>query len=152
MPSSNSNSTKNFMNSRIFAIIGLMVLVAHHSFGQGDPNKSLQEQKLAKYKNMKNGGVLLIVVGGILVVAGGAIELSQFDDSMSTMFTGEPEKEYNNVGAVLGCTGAVMVGAGIPLTIVGTKKYRAYKRNPDVVSLGINTHPQSAGLRLTYRF
>jgi hypothetical protein len=140
------------MKFRIITIISLVVLMAHHSFAQGDPNKTLHEQKLAKYKNMKNGGILLIVVGGILVIAGGAVELSQFEDSMSTMFTAEPEKEYKNTGAVLFCSGMVMAGAGIPLTIVGTKKYRYYKRNPDVISLGIKAHPQATGLSLTYRF
>jgi len=140
------------MYSRIIITICLSLLIISRSMAQGDPNKSLQQQKLEKYKNMKGGGILLMVVGGILVVAGAAVELHQFEESMSTMFTAEPEKEYKNTGTVLFYSGLVLEGAGIPLTIVGHRKYKYYKRNPDVVSLGIKAHPQSTGLSLTYRF
>lgn len=77
---------------------------------------------------------------------GGVVEMSQQLD-----FSYE-EKKHNNIGTVLFSSGAVMVGAGIPLTIVGHQKYKYYKSNADVISLGIKAHPQSTGLSLTYRF
>lgn len=140
------------MYSRIIITICLSLLIIGRSIAQGDPNEALRQQKLTKYKNMKSGGILLMVVGGILVVAGAAVELHQLEESMSTMFTAEPEKEYKNTGIVLFYSGLVLEGAGIPLTIVGHRKYKYYKRNPDVISLGIKAHPQSTGLSLTYRF
>ncbi|HMG92691.1 MAG TPA: hypothetical protein VK589_21685 [Chryseolinea sp.] len=140
------------MYYKITITIALLLLTISRSVAQDDPNKALQQQKLLKYKNMKSGGVALIVLGGILVVAGGIIEVSQFEESMSTMWSSEPEKEYNNTGTVLFCSGLVVAGAGIPLTIIGHRKYKFYKQNADVISLGIKAHPQSTGISLTYRF
>lgn len=146
------------MNSRTIVIIGLSLLSTNMSFGQKksngqrDPNETIEEYNLRKYKNMKEGGVALIVLGGILVVTGGIIEATQFSKSMDNMFSTEPEKEYNNIGTVLFCSGAVMVGGGIPLTIVGHRKYKQYKNKPDVVSLGIKSNAGSTGLSLSYRF
>ena len=140
------------MYSRIIITICLSMLIIGRSIAQGDPNESLRQQKLTKYKNMKNGGLALIVVGGILVIVGGVIEVHQAEESFTNMFSSEPEKEYSNIGSVLFCSGMVMAGAGLPLTIVGHRKYKYYKSNPDVISLGIKAHPQSTGLCLTYRF
>jgi hypothetical protein len=128
------------------------MLIIGRSIAQGDPNESHRQQKLTKYKNMKEGGLALIVVGGILIIAGAAIEVHHAEQEMSKMFTAEPYEESNNIGTVLFCSGLVMEGAGIPLTIVGHRKYKYYKSNPDVISLGIKAHPQSTGLSLTYRF
>jgi hypothetical protein len=140
------------MYYRIIITICLSLLIIGRSIAQGDPNESLRQQKLTKYKNMKQGGLALIVVGGILIIAGSAIEVNQADKELDAFFNGEPEPEHNNIGTVLFCSGLVMEGAGIPLTIVGHRKYKHYKTNPDVISLGIKAHPQSTGLRLTYRF
>jgi uncharacterized membrane protein len=134
------------MCRRLIITVCLSLLIISRSLAQGDPNESLRQQKLIKYKNMKEGGMALCVIGGILAVVGGAIEMSQqFDFSYE-------EKKHNNIGTVLFCSGVVMVGAGIPLTVVGHRKYKYYKRNPDVISLGIKAHPQSTGFSLTYRF
>ena len=139
------------MYSRIIITICLSLLIIGRSMAQTNPNETLQQQKLTKYKNMKSGGILLMVVGGILVVAGAAVEVNQADKDWDAFWTGEPEPEHKNTGTVLFCSGLVMAGAGLPLTIVGHRKYKYYKRNPDVISLGIKAHPQSAGLSLTYR-
>jgi hypothetical protein len=140
------------MYHRIIITICLSLLIIGRSIAQGDPNQTLQQQKLTKYKNMKQGGLALIVIGGILVVTGTAIEVHRAGESWNSMWTGEPEPEDNNISTVLFYSGTVLAGAGIPLAIVGSNKYKYYKRNSDVISLGIKTHPQSTGLRLTYRF
>jgi hypothetical protein len=141
----------NLMRSRIIILIGLAVLTLARSYAQVDPNQSVREHKMARYNNMKHGGVAMIVVGSILVFVGGAIETKRFQESMNIWST-EPPKEDNNVGTVLFCSGMVVAGGGIPLAIIGARKYKYYKNNPDALSLGISTHPESAGLRLTYRF
>ena len=140
------------MFSRIIITICLSLLIIGRSFAQVDPNETLRQQELTKYKNMKQGGLALIVVGGILVIAGSAMEVNQADKEWDAFWSGEPAPEHNNIGTVLFCSGLVMEAAGIPLMIVGHRKYKYYKRNPDVISLGIKAHPQSTGLRLTYRF
>ena len=140
------------MYRRLIITVCLSLLIISRSIAQGDPNESLHQQKLMKYKNMKSGGILLMVVGGILVVAGAAVEVNQADKEWDAFWSGEPEPESKNTGTVLFCSGLVMAGAGLPLTIVGHRKHKYYKRNPDVISLGIKAHPQSTGLSLTYRF
>lgn len=59
------------MYYRIIITVGLSLLIIGRSIAQGDPNESFRQQKLIKYKNMKEGGIALCVIGGILVVVGG---------------------------------------------------------------------------------
>jgi hypothetical protein len=141
------------MYYKITIAIALFVLTINQSVAQSDPNKTLQQQKMMKYKKMKNAGVILIVVGGILAVTGGIVEASQIDESStSVIWSSAPAPEHNNTGTVLFCSGLVVAGVGIPLTIAGNRKYKYYKQNPDVISLGVKAQPHATGLSLTFRF
>src|SRR5262245_53594319 len=137
------------MKARIAMIICLSLIILKPTFAQQtDPNVSI-DKTLKKYRNMKRGGIALIVTGGILLVVGGAIEVNQVGNSVDPTSPefGEP---YDATGSVLMFTGAAMVGGGIPLAVIGNKKYKKYQ-NPAVVSLGIKSTQRSTGLGLTFK-
>lgn len=141
------------MNVRIAVTFCILLFACKPSFAQqADPNVSLNKT-LKKYKNMKAEGITLIVVGGALMITGGIIEANQIGESIDPFGQGGQEQdEYNPAGSILIAAGAVMVGGGIPLAIIGSKKYKKYRDNPEVISLGIKSTHRSTGLSLTYRF
>ena len=139
------------MRIRIAVIIFMSFLIWKPSFAQkADPNITI-DKNLKKYKNMKHGGLVLIITGGVLMVTGGIIEANQIGESVDP-FSSSHDEEYNPTGSILFVAGVAMAGGGIPLLIIGNKKYKKYKNNPDVISLGIKSTRRSTGLSLTYRF
>ena len=139
------------MNLKVVVTVMIALLITRTTFSQGDPNESLNINKLKKYETMKDGGILLIIVGGIFIVAGTTIELAQAGRTVVTVGMAEPEKDAVNKGAILFCTGLVIEGVGIPLAVTGRRRAKKYKDNPEVISLGIKSTPHSAGLSLRYR-
>ena len=129
-----------------------LALLANQSLAQNNPNESIDKQ-LRKYQNMKKAGTALIIVGGALALTGIIIEGSYYIKSINDYEIPNESEEYSHTGAVLFGTGAVILGGGIPLRIIGARKYeKLYRSTPDVVSLKINSTPSSTGLSLTYRF
>jgi hypothetical protein len=55
-------------------------------------------------------------------------------------------------GQLLFLAGAGFLGAGIPLSIIGSKKSKQYQRKFDALSLHLNLNPQQQGLALSYKF
>ena len=140
------------MKSKLLIAFALSIGLMNSSLGQVDPNIKLKKD-LQKYKDMKDGGMAMIVVGSVLMLTGGIFEASQWNDSFDSWAAGEPEKEYSNAGVVMVCLGGGLLGAGIPLTISGRKKYRELRNShPEIISLGIKKNPTSTGVGLTVRF
>ena len=140
---------------KYFVVIAFLFAVASQSFAQLSPEKALYIQKADKYRRMKGGGVALTVVGGILAIVGiGTLANSSYETyyngntgQTTTTTHGNPE-----AGAVAFLLGAAGLGAGIPLTIVGTHNQRKYERRIENLSVKLNLNPQRTGLRLIYRF
>jgi hypothetical protein len=136
---------------RIVTIMSISLILMAPSFAQQNLNEKL-DHDVQKYKDMKDGGTVMVVVGGVLMALGGIMELQEMDESWDDWASGQPEEKNSNAGVGIFCGGAVLVGGGIPLMVIGTRKYRHHKNNPGAVSLGITSRPESTGLRLTYRF
>jgi hypothetical protein len=99
-----------------------------------------------KAQKMKTGGAVLVVLGSILVISGGVTIANNFD------LWSDENDDKAKTGAILFAFGAASLGAGIPLTIVGSHKQRKYRNQLDAISVRANFSPQHRGVGLTYRF
>jgi hypothetical protein len=138
-------------------LIVIVVAFAGRLFAQGSPAQPVSDRDIylkayEKYKRMHNGGVVMIVVGGIAAFAG-VVMIS------SANYTTDPYTGQRTTTDPAATAGALMVigstgflGAGIPLTIVGGHQMKKYKRKLDGVTLKLNLKPQQTGLTLAYKF
>jgi hypothetical protein len=108
--------------------------------------------KVDKYKRMKTGGIIMIVAGCVSTVVG----ISQLSSATSTTYTvtngvsqGDPKAA---TGTLLTTAGLGLLGGGITLAVIGSKKSNYYQRKLDAIALHINVNPQQQGLVLSYKF
>ena len=95
---------------------------------------------------MKNGGATLTIFGGVCAVVGLGTMLNSLD-----VFAVTYSDSYQT-GEFLFVVGAVSLGPGIPLWIVGTRNYRYYSGNVESSSPRFGVYAQNKGLTLRYRF
>jgi uncharacterized membrane protein len=129
-----------------------LVFFSFTAMAQVNNEKASYQLKIDKYKRMKTGGVIMIVAGCVSTVVG----ISQLSSATSTTYTvtngvsqGDPKAA---TGTLFTMAGLGLLGGGIPLTIIGSKKSKYYQRKLDAIALHININPQQQGLALSYKF
>lgn len=129
--------------------IVLLVLLPVLSHAQYDLDKAFYYHKVEKYKKMRNAGILLTVGGTILAVIGidkmshTVTSYSYYGSSQSTSST-EGETEY--------AIGAIAIGAGVPLWIVGGHAKKKYQRKLEGITVRLNRWQGATGMKVTYTF
>jgi lysylphosphatidylglycerol synthetase-like protein (DUF2156 family) len=134
----------------------LLILFSIGSFAQLNDQKVSYQLKIDKYKRMKSTGIVMVVAGSIATVVG-ISNISNAEYTTSTNpYTGATQRTTNDPAAVTGALlvlgGAGLLGGGIPLTIIGSKKSQQYQRRLDALSIHLNLNLQQQGLALSYKF
>jgi hypothetical protein len=102
--------------------------------------------KVEKYRKMRGAGAALTVVGSILSIAGTVTALNNMD-----LFDESNDSAYV-AGTACALAGYGMLGAGIPLWIVGGVQHKKYSTKLQELSVKINSAGPAPGLTLRYRF
>lgn len=82
---------------------------------QENPSPEQLQSKCKTFTGMKKGGLAMLISGGILFGTGSIFKL--VNSGTSTLY---------NAGSVMVPVGALLIGGGIPLMIVGSKKSKEY--------------------------
>lgn len=137
------------------ATVMLILSWSLQASAQADPDfaqKALYSSKYYKYKNMKTVGMVLTGTGLVLGIVG----ISKMSNAPQTYnpSTGQtvatgPDAE---TGAWMFLLSVPMVGAGVPLAIVGSVKSKKYNALLEKTLINGRVTPQGAGLSLTYKF
>jgi hypothetical protein len=126
------------------------------SVAQINSEKARYLIKVDKYTRMKSTGIVMIVAGTVATVVGISNMSSAKYTTSTNPYTGAPQRTTSDPSAVTGALlflgGTGLLGAGIPLTIIGSKKSKQYQRKVDALSLHINVNPQQQGVALSYKF
>jgi hypothetical protein len=111
-------------------------------------------QKLEKYSRMKKTGQTFVVLGSVLSVAGFVIMANSTTTTTYSGYGSPQTTTSGNPGAGIAAylAGSALVGAGVPLWIVGGVQKGKYERKLDALSVGATVSPQGAGLTLRFRF
>jgi hypothetical protein len=119
---------------------------------QVNSQKVTYQLKIDKYKRMKTTGIVMIIAGSISTVVG----ISQLSSATTTYYSstngvsqGDPKAA---TGTLLTMAGLGLLGGGIPLTIIGSKKSKLYQRKFDELALHLNINPLQQGLALSFKF
>ncbi len=132
----------------------ILVLFSISAAGQQADQKVSYQLKVDKYKRMKTGGIVMIVAGAVSTVVG----ISQLSSATSTYYSnvnGVPQGDPKAAtGTLFTMAGLGLLGGGIALTIIGSKKSKLYQRKLDGVALhlNLNLNPQQQGLALSFKF
>ena len=129
-----------------FAFLFMLVFLA----GQAQQDIE-QYMKYSKGERMRKSGIGLTIGGGVLTVIGISL-LSSANITSTTNQYGQQQYSSNDPNAQSGALcllgGIGMLGAGIPLWIVGAHKAKKYK--PTGLSLNLNTAPRGLGVSLRF--
>jgi hypothetical protein len=134
----------------LFALI--LLAFSFKTFAQDNNDKLFVQQQLAKYKRIKTTGTVLTIAGGVLAIVGIANLSSaeyHYDPYTGQRTTTDPKATS---GALMFLGGTGLLGAGIPLTIVGSVKSKKLQRKLDGLTFNFKMTPQQRGLTLAYRF
>ncbi len=133
----------------------LLMVISLRSFAQINPEKMAYPLKIEKYNRMKTAGLIMIVAGGAMTALG-VSKMIKDPYTSSTYSNGSQSTTTINQNGVEGqllfLGGAGLLGAGIPLFIIGSKKSKQYQRKFDALSLHLNLNPQQQALALSYKF
>jgi hypothetical protein len=139
-------------------ILFVFVLVAFSftSIAQLNSEKVSYQLKIDKYKRMKSTGIVMIVAGTVATIVGVSNISSAKYTTSTNPYTGASQRTTNDPSAVTGALlvlgGAGLLGAGIPLTIIGSKKSKQYQRKLDALAIHLNINYQQQGVALSYKF
>lgn len=125
-------------------------LTALNTFAQIDSDKMLYLQKSEKYKRMRNTGITLAVGGTVMMVAGIVTIVNNADPYNQSV--GQNNTDDIGRGALMYLGGAIAIGVGTPLWIVGGISHARYNRKLQSVSSRLTIYPRNRGIGLTYRF
>jgi hypothetical protein len=133
-------------------VSSLLILFSFSSVAQVNSQKVTYQLKIDKYKRMKSTGIVMIVAGTVATVVG----ISNISSANYTTnpYTGQRTTSDPSAitGALLTLGGIGLVGGGIPLTIIGSKKSKQYQRKFDELALHLNLNPLQQGLALSFKF
>lgn len=138
---------------KIVIVILLVGLGSSQLLAQQD--RSFYEAKLARYTKMKKTGTILTAAGVGLTLAGivmmSTAEYETIDDGFggSTRVSSDPQAI---IGAISLLGGMGMMGPGIPLAIIGSKKTKQYSEKLNTISIDMKASPQRAAIGLTFKF
>jgi len=136
------------MTRKLIILFTMVGLLTGHVYAQQKtevPVKIDYLKKVETYRKMRNGGIVLTLVGSVLAVAG-TVKMSNLKSEGKY-----PDETTFTNGSVCIITGYMCLGAGLPLWIVGGISHKKYSKLRDL-SINLNATPQSQGLTLTYRF
>ncbi|MFN8283299.1 MAG: hypothetical protein U0U67_08805 [Chitinophagales bacterium] len=93
----------------------------------GNNNKAYLEKKVKKYHKMKITGIVLASLGGAALA--GTITGCVLLGRKTSLYDDEPDNLLKTYGMAIGGTflTAGLLGPGIPLAIIGSKKEKKYK-------------------------
>lgn len=135
-----------------YICIALLLLCSFKGMSQIiSDEKALYVQKYEKFKRMRNTGIPMMIVGGVMSVVG----ISQMASAEYTtdMYGNKTSDDPAAVrGAMLFLIGAPVCGTGTVLTIIGSSRMKKYNQKLEGLSLNLKTAPMQAGLALTYKF
>jgi uncharacterized membrane protein len=135
---------------KITAIL-ILTLFSLSSLAQVNNEKVVYQLKIDKYKRMKSAGIVMIVAGSLATVIGVSnISSATYTINQYGQRTTNDPSAITGVLLVLG--GAGLLGAGIPLTIIGSKQSKKYQRKFDALTIHLNLNPQQQGLAFSYNF
>lgn len=141
------------MASKIPALITFVALVTVGAQAQQNPQPNSQAmgnidtfEKVEKYRKMRGAGATLTVVGSVLAIVGMVNLVNSMD-----VWEGSSESEVTT-GTVCTLAGYGMLGAGIPLWIVGGVQHKKYSTQAQQLSIKVSATPQAQGLTLSFRF
>jgi hypothetical protein len=141
------------MTRRTIILCILVALMGQHAVAQQkqpQDSRSLKLDyvgKIEKYRKMRGAGAALTVIGSILSVAGTVTAMNNMD-----FFIDDGDDSAYAAGTICALAGYGMLGAGIPLWIVGGVQHKKYSTKLQELSIKINATPQSQGLALNFRF
>jgi hypothetical protein len=130
----------------VFAILFML------SFLAGQAQQDIEQyMKYSKGERLRKSGIGLTIGGGVLTVVGISL-LSSANISTTTNQYGQSQYSSNDPNAQSGALcllgGMGMLGAGIPLWIVGAHKMKKYR--PTGLSLNLNVAPRGLGIGLRF--
>jgi uncharacterized membrane protein len=130
----------------------ILIALSFTTMAQQADQRASYQLRIDKYKRMKTGGIVMIVAGAVSTVVG----ISQLSSATSTSYTvtngvsqGDPKAA---TGTLFTMAGLGLVGGGIAMTIIGSKKSKLYQRKLDGLAFRLNLNPQQQGLALSYKF
>ncbi|HTH57426.1 MAG TPA: hypothetical protein VL728_15355 [Cyclobacteriaceae bacterium] len=122
------------------------------SFLAGQAQQDIERyMRYNKGERWRRSGIGLTIGGGVLTVVGISLLSSATTTTNAygqTQYAANDPNAQSGVLCLLGGMG--MLGAGIPLWIVGSHKVKKYR--PTGLSLNLNAAPQGRGLGLGLRF
>lgn len=127
----------------------LSLITLSSSAQQVDRDKLFYAEKATKFRNMKTAGTVMATIGAGLIVYG----ISQANKATPTYNSyGQPTIDDNITYAIVG--GVYLIGGGVTLAIIGSKKVRKYERLLQEVSMDIQPQlsPYTQGVAFTFRF
>lgn len=124
----NDNSTSiNFKTASASILNKENALMNSYSYGSGTKSKAYLENKVKKYHKMKIAGIVLASLGGAALV--GTIAGSVVLGRRVNLYEDDGTNFLRTYGMAVGGTflTAALLGPGIPLAIIGSKKEKRYK-------------------------
>lgn len=114
-------------------------------------DKMFYTSKYYKFKKMKTVGLIMTLGGGLLGVVGFS---KMANAPTTTSYNGQVTYTTSdgNQGAAMFLVSVPLVGAGLPLAIVGNAKSKKYGRLMESASISPSLAPGRRGLTLTYKF
>lgn len=99
----------------------------NYNYGSGTKSKAYLEQKVKKYHKMKIAGIVLASLGGAALV--GTVAGSVVLGRRVNLYEDDGTSFLRTYGMAVGGTflTAALLGPGIPLAIIGSKKEKRYK-------------------------
>ncbi len=132
-----TSTSFNFKTASASILTKENALMNSYNYGSGSKNKAYLEQKVKKYHKMKIVGIVLASLGGAALagtIAGTVVLARQSDWSDGYTSGGTTYYDGNSgagrtLGMAIGGTflTAALLGPGIPLAIIGSKKEKKYK-------------------------
>jgi len=129
-------------------LILFLCAVSKGAFCQNFYLREKYEDKIYSYQIMEKAGTHLAIAGGLITAAGVFV--------LSNTSSGPDVNNSNDSKKLLG---VLLVGKGIPVTIlglvfrtVGINAQRKYERKIDRLSIGLLPTPKAGAITLTFRF
>lgn len=130
----------------------VLFVTTFNALAQFNPETANYRLQLDKNNRKKATGIVMIVAGTISAVVG----VSQLSTATTTYYSnvngvsqGDPKVA---TGTLFTIAGLGLLGGGIPLTIISSRRAKKFQQKLDEVSLHLNLQPQQQGLTLCYRF
>lgn len=132
---------------RIFFLCAYLSLVGFPSYGQIKNDKQLYDEKVKKFTRMKTAGMVVSIAGSVAMM----LAVAQISNEDYSLYSSTSDEEDYYIAAT-GVAGVSMLGAGVPLWIIGARNQRKYNQKLNNLSVGINNNSNQRGLALRYRF